>query len=697
MIAILLGAVVGLVASFAGAMFPTPRAQLTSLVLFPIPMVAGLCLGLGLGSHRVLALGSLSVVLAVGAYCRRFGPRGFFGGQLVFMGDFFGFFLHGTVVLSDVGWLTAEIGIGVLVAVLAQFTLFFPSRRAALRRMQRSAASRARQVAAAALGLMDDRGDRQRALRRLQRLLVRLNETALMVDAQLGDPAALPAGSSAVALHQRLFDAELALTDMARLAAHIAELELPGELREQVRAALAAVADRDPLRAELAGQGLLARLRSMPTGSGSAGEGPHEQALDRPAHVVVHRFAVSVLGYVQAAQAWRSSVSTTASDGAGAEFEPSVALFGGWLPGSTTVSADASLEGGSRPWGRLRLAPYSRVAIQMGVAVTAAIVLGDALDGRRFYWAVIAAFVTFMGANNATEQLRKGFFRVAGTVVGVLLGATLAHLVGQRTGLSIAVILISLFLGLYLMRINYAFMVIGITVMVSQLYVQLDEFSDSLLLLRLAETALGAAVAAVTVLVVLPLHGGRVARVATRQYVQALAAVAQHAVHRLLEPVGDDDLRAAARRLDAAYQALVVTMTPLRVRFPRTADSQREQFLHSVSASRNYARTLLTDTAVSTCLGPQVRDELERAGQRLAASCEELVAALQNGDAARRRYVRSASLFDLVATRLDERDFTAPPQLALRDLQVIDGAMAALARSADLDVQALDTAGSISE
>ena len=42
----------------------------------------------------------------------------------------------------------------------------------------------------------------------------------------------------------------------------------------------------------------------------------------------------------------------------------------------------------------------------MSVAVTAAILLGDLVSGRRFYWAVL-----------------KGFFRVASTVAGVLLGA----------------------------------------------------------------------------------------------------------------------------------------------------------------------------------------------------------------------------------------------------------------------------------
>jgi hypothetical protein len=56
---------------------------------------------------------------------------------------------------------------------------------------------------------------------------VRLNEAALMIDAELGDPGAVADGSSAQLLHQRLFDAELALTNIARFALAMARIGLP--------------------------------------------------------------------------------------------------------------------------------------------------------------------------------------------------------------------------------------------------------------------------------------------------------------------------------------------------------------------------------------------------------------------------------------------------------------------------------------
>ena len=66
-----------------------------------------------------------------------------------------------------------------------------------------------------------------------------------MIDAQLGDPGAVPDGPSGELLHQRLFDIELALTNIARFAETMARLDLPGERRSEVRLALLDIARGD--------------------------------------------------------------------------------------------------------------------------------------------------------------------------------------------------------------------------------------------------------------------------------------------------------------------------------------------------------------------------------------------------------------------------------------------------------------------
>ena len=116
--------------------------------------------------------------------------------------------------------------------IVVHFAVFPPRPEAAVRRMQRSYGARARALASEVAELYEatvrsgeSEGNR-RAERRLQRQLLRLNEAALLIDAQLS-PAAMPAGWSAGTLHQRLFDAEVALSNIARFALALARRPLP--------------------------------------------------------------------------------------------------------------------------------------------------------------------------------------------------------------------------------------------------------------------------------------------------------------------------------------------------------------------------------------------------------------------------------------------------------------------------------------
>jgi uncharacterized membrane protein YgaE (UPF0421/DUF939 family) len=735
-IAMMLGAIVAMIGGFGVGMFGTARAQLLLIGYLPLPMLA--LLAVGLSVHvRLVSLALLAVVLAVGTYCRRFGPPGFMGGMLAFMGAFLGFFIQGYVTLGDFGWLAAEVLIGTAGIIVVHFAFFRPRPETGLRRMQRSYEARARALASDVAELYEattrseDPQQYRRTERRLQRQLLRLNEAALLIDAQLNSPAAVPAGWSAAALHQRLFDAEVGLSNVARFALALARRPLPARAQALILAALAGARDGDQPAVCDAAAAIEALLEDHD--QRRTGVAPEDR-------VLLHRFAMSVTDLAAALGAFRQYPASQPPDDLPAEeFQPQVATFGGWLPGSAFVAGAASLErGGTGLIERIRLAPYARISIQMGVAVGAAIIAGDALSGRRFYWAVIAAFITFMGANTAGEQLRKGVLRVLGTVVGVVVGSVLAHLVGDRVWLQIAVVLVSLFLGLYLFRINYAFMTVGITVMVSQLYVELDELSNSLLLLRLAETAVGAGVAILTVLLVLPLHVGRVARVAARQQLEALADLTDRCLDRLADPASasgsDLELRAAARRLDNAYQALSAIVRPMRTPLLGSLAKQIAGFMATAAAARHYARNLLLDASTRYAdLDADGTAALAVARRQLAESLGAVTAALAPGDgepagqrdenrpdgssadgavadadgagrddAGRdgaasggqrgRVYVRSASLFARVADTLPEQAAFSRPQLALRDLQLLDGALAEAARWAGVRVTDLDTA-----
>jgi uncharacterized membrane protein YgaE (UPF0421/DUF939 family) len=720
-IAMMLGAILAMMGGFGIGMLNRPRAQLWFILFLPLPMLA--LLAVGLSVHvRLVSLALLAVVLAVGTYCRRFGPHGFMGGMLAFMGVFLGFFIQDYVPMSDFGWLTAEVLIGTAGTLLVHFVFFTPRPKAGVRRMQRAFRARFRALASELAELFEattrsgESEENQRAERRLQRHLLRLNEAALLIDAQL-TPAAVPPGWSAAALHQRLYDAESSVSNVARFALALARQPLPESACALVLAALAGVRDEDIAAVFDSAESIRALLDE------------HEPEISADDRILLHRFATSVTALGTALRAFSdypasqppddTVLANTAGD---ADFQPQVFTFGGWLPGSAAVAGAASLErGGTGLIERIRLAPYARLAIQMGVAVSGAIIAGDALSGRRFYWAVIAAFITFMGANTAGEQVRKSVFRVIGTVFGVIVGALLAHLVGDVVWAQIVVVLVSLFLGLYLFRVNYTFMVIGITVMVSQLYVELDEFSNNLLVLRLAETSVGAGVAILTVLLVLPLHVGRVARVAARHQLEALADLADRCLDRLADPastVGSDlQLRAAARRVDVAYQALVAVVRPMRTPLFGSLAERVSGFMVTAVAARHYASNLLLDASTRYAdLDAAAIDSLATARRQLANSVGAVTTALapadgpsgpsgpsdadggdsgdsgdRDGGQPTRQYVRSASLFARVADELPGDPITSRPQLALRDLQLLDGALAEAAHWAGVPVTDLDT------
>ena len=139
-VAMLIGTLTGLL-SVIGVTDTTARGQLVTTLLLPVPLIAGLALGITLGGDRILALVSFAVVLAVGTYGRRFGPRGFIGGVVLFVGDFLGFFLHSGITLGDLGWVTAYIGVGLAVALAIRFVFFYPRQAEALERTQIGRAS----------------------------------------------------------------------------------------------------------------------------------------------------------------------------------------------------------------------------------------------------------------------------------------------------------------------------------------------------------------------------------------------------------------------------------------------------------------------------------------------------------------------------------------------------------------------------
>ena len=214
-VAMLISAIVAMMAGFVVS-DTTPRAQILSTLILPFPMLGTMTIGIALGPYRIASLAWLVVLLAAAVYVRRFGPRGVAIGMVMFNGGFLGFFLHVQIGLRDVGWLAALLGLGVVASLAVRFTFFRTDLLRTLAGMRRSWEARANHTLVLSVAVLEasDNDERQRASRRLRRQLTRLNESTLMVDAQLVE--SIPDSADIEA--QRLFDADLALSNIARFA-----------------------------------------------------------------------------------------------------------------------------------------------------------------------------------------------------------------------------------------------------------------------------------------------------------------------------------------------------------------------------------------------------------------------------------------------------------------------------------------------
>jgi uncharacterized membrane protein YccC len=219
------------------------------------------------------------------------------------------------------------------------------------------------------------------------------------------------------------------------------------------------------------------------------------------------------------------------------------------------VDADVEPERGLRP--------TTRQAIQVSVAASLAIVVGELVSPARWFWAVIAAFVIFAGTNSWGETLTKGWQRLLGTMLGVPSGVVVATLfAGDRTA-ALAAIFVCLFCAFYFMTVTYSLMTFWITTMLALLYGLLGEFSFGVLLLRIEETAVGAVIGVAVAILVLPTNSATAMRTDIKAFLASLSALIEISTATMFGGAEDVSPTEQARELDRNLQQFRITAKPL--------------------------------------------------------------------------------------------------------------------------------------
>jgi Fusaric acid resistance protein-like len=669
---LLLGSTTAVTVSFVVADL-TVRARAVTSLIAASTLWAGLAIAVAIHGDRLAALVLLVVVPSAGAWFRRYGARGFAFWFPLHVGYLVGFLLGGQVGVSRLGWTAAVIGLAA-VATLVVGLAFLPGHSRSTARMQRSYRARARRVLALTGALMDTpAGTRaeQRLARRLRRQVVRLNETALVLDIQFAEAQGGVGGAAAEERRRSLFEYERAVATLARLGQRLAHDRVNPETQPYARAVVTAARDLD-----------LAALRRLACSPGRDKAADPAPRAARPGHDEVDDAEEIAERYREAARALASAVSHTGPDPRahhearptdGAALPAHVRLVGGWLPGSAMVNAVASSRQGTARVDRIAMTVSSRVAVQLAVALTLAVTLGDLVSPSHLLWALIAVYVTFLGGTSDREQLSKAAFRVAGTLAGVIVGDGVAHLIGLRPVPALIVIILAVFFMGYFARINYALVVFAVTIGVTQFYAQAGELSGALLTARVEETAVGAACAVVVGLAVLPLRTAHAAELALAGYLRALAQVLDGLIAPGT-PVKGHGARTDTRILDASFNAATATLRPLTRTFLGTVNRRCARVLRLVDLSHELGRTVAHDSAAVASAGSDLT-QLTGVTCRAASVARTVADDLNRSPAS--RVVRSSP----AGMDMPRRDGPTPVTGSLRsEVEDIEAALAELAR-----------------
>jgi hypothetical protein len=314
-------------------------------------------------------------------------------------------------------------------------------------------------------------------------------------------------------------------------------------------------------------------------------------------------------------------------------------------PGSSTQpesSTDPEEDGAATTAARPSLNQSTRQAIQVGVATSLAIVIGEIVSPSRWYWAVIAAFVVFAGTTSRGDVLSRGSQRVVGTIGGVVAGMGLALVVGNRALPALILMSGCVFFALYLVRVSQALMAFWITAVLALLYGLIGQFSVDTLVVRIEETAVGAAMGILAGYLILPKGTREAFGEALDTVVDAVDATLDSAVDRILgrSPGAESPLE-HARDMDDALGVLRLRAKPLDSPLPRRRGrSSYQRTLRVLSAVDHYSRRLarLSDTIDA----PGWASTLDPAADRIRANIEGLRRVLLHRDLEDGRAIRSA-------------------------------------------------------
>jgi hypothetical protein len=191
---------------------------------------------------------------------------------------------------------------------------------------------------------------------------------------------------------------------------------------------------------------------------------------------------------------------------------------------------------------RAGLAPTTRMALQLTVALGAAFAIGFAFFPEHWAWVVLTAFLVCSGSLGREHAIYFGIMRFYGALAGTLAAALLAHVHVLEGPAEAVVIFIVLFFGIWLREKNYAFWAACVTIILALLAPATGAPELGLLEMRVVAIVAGALCAIAAVWFVSPIRTHDIVRLRLAELLAAIDDIVAH-VH------GSDGDLAAKRAL----------------------------------------------------------------------------------------------------------------------------------------------------
>lgn len=174
--------------------------------------------------------------------------------------------------------------------------------------------------------------------------------------------------------------------------------------------------------------------------------------------------------------------------------------------------AGAAAGAGAPRKSKARIAPSTRLAVQMGLSLGLAFLIGRAVYAPHWSWIVLTAFVVNSGNRGRGDVAYKCLQRIFGACVGTVAATVLAGMFPPRDNTAVVAILVVLVVGGWLRTISYAYWAGCVTAMLSLLQAYFGETHIGLLGERLEQILIGGVLTVAVAWFVLPVKSTDVLR-----------------------------------------------------------------------------------------------------------------------------------------------------------------------------------------